>query len=70
MKKLKLRPKVEKSMIGYFISSPVYAGVNGDYLSHWQQTPPYYFRLGNLENWLKNHIIKTYSQNLLKEDYY
>ncbi len=55
MKKLKLRPKVCNSEMGYYILSPIYAGINCTYLSHWQQISPYYYRLGNLKNWIERN---------------
>ncbi len=68
MKKLKLRPKVCNSEMGYYISSPIYAGIDNKYLSHWQQTSPYYFRLGNLSNYIEKNINnKTLALYLLQD---
>lgn len=65
MKKLKLKPRICYSEMGYYISSPIYAGKDGNYLSHWQQTSPYYIKIGNLVNYIKSKITDKYLKDTL-----
>ena len=64
----KLKPRVCNSEMGYYISSPIYAGVDGDYLSHWQQISPYWWRLGYAKLFVERHIKDlNIKQDLLKQ---
>ncbi len=66
MKKVKkLSPKLANSEVGYYILSPIYAGIDGNYLSHWQQSSPYYYRLGNLLKWIEKNIKSQEVKNKL-----
>lgn len=67
----KRKPGIAHSDSGYYILTPIYAGIDKNYLSHWQQTSPSYYRLGNLLRWvnknIKNNEIKDYLTTLIKQ---
>ena len=61
----KKKPGIAHAECGYFISSPIYAGINNTYLSHWQQTSPSYYRLGNLLRWVNKNITNKEKREYL-----
>lgn len=64
----KLLPKIVYLESGYCILTPIYAGVDGNYLSHWQQTSPYWWRLGYVKRFVERHIKDIETQKeLLKQ---
>lgn len=65
----KLKPKIEKTEYGcYFILTPIYSSINNTYLSHWQQTSPYYYRIGNLIRYINREYVNNSTKERLIED--